>query len=381
MQLLSVLLIFAVIDKVYGAIPLRLQGRVSPSYGIGRVEVFYNDKWGTICDDRWDINDTKVVCHQLGYKYAVKALQGRDVLDGTGQIWLDDVSCTGSEQSLSSCSHMGWGIEDCSHSEDAGVICSSTSAKYFHLKPITNVPTRGNSTLDQNFNNLQDFYMAPNRRCPFGLSDHLTITVFPVIRQKSMSEKKTTIKVRDKRRSSVSLVLTGSPRTSRRKILYRQFNLLIDSTNPRTNNGSTTEPRPIKREEYNNQFNELNGNASENPIEVNPNSPSADVSIEDNNNTKTHHPTYAEKTANQTATKTNHQDPIKNNLSKKSEHTSKSVVSEVGQSPDDFIGEIVRNGNRRKCKRKSNPFLPQSKKYFPHLYLGFSKPPSRDSFV
>jgi hypothetical protein len=62
------------------------------------------------------------------------------------------------------------------------------SAKYFHLKSITNLPTRGNSTLDQIFNNLQDFYMAPNRRCPFGLSDHLTITVFPAIRQKSMSE-------------------------------------------------------------------------------------------------------------------------------------------------------------------------------------------------
>lgn len=54
--------------------------------------------------------------------------------------------------------------------------CFKFSAKYFNLiKPITNLPTRGNSTLDQIFNNLQDFYMAPNRRCPFGLSDHLTI--------------------------------------------------------------------------------------------------------------------------------------------------------------------------------------------------------------
>ncbi|CAB3999958.1 Hypothetical predicted protein, partial [Paramuricea clavata] len=59
--------------------------------------------------------------------------------------------------------------------------------------------------------------------------------------------------------------------------------VIQESTNPRTNNGSTTEPRPINREEYNNQFNELNGNASVNPIEVNPNSASADVSIEDNN--------------------------------------------------------------------------------------------------
>lgn len=124
--------------------------------------------------------------------------------------------------------------------------------------------------------------------------------------------------------------------------------VIQESTNPRTNNGSTTEPRPINREEYNNQFNELNGNASVNSIEVNPNSASADVAIEDNNNTKAHHPTYAEKTANQPATKKIHQDPTKNNLSKKSEHTSQSVVSEAGQSPDDFIGVQRKRGKTKK---------------------------------
>ena len=71
--------------------------------------------------------------------------------------------------------------------------------------------------------------------------------------------------------------------------------VIQESTNPRTNNGSTTEPRPINREEYNNQFNELNGNASVNSIEVNPHSASADVSIEDNNNTKAHHPIPTQK--------------------------------------------------------------------------------------
>ena len=90
------------------------------------MEVYYRGEWGTVCDDSWDINDAKVVCRQLGYKYAIGALQGRFVQDGTGRIWLDDVECNGHEQNLSDCRHGGWGRHNCRHYEDAGVECSST---------------------------------------------------------------------------------------------------------------------------------------------------------------------------------------------------------------------------------------------------------------
>ena len=108
------LIIFTIVRLVNG-----------PTIYEGRVEVYYNGEWGTVCDDRWGLNDAQVVCRELGFSQAINARSRAFYGEGSGTIWLDNVNCVGTELAIEHCSHRGWGIEDCFHSQDAGVKCAN----------------------------------------------------------------------------------------------------------------------------------------------------------------------------------------------------------------------------------------------------------------
>ncbi|XP_053168860.1 neurotrypsin-like isoform X1 [Hemicordylus capensis] len=107
--------------------PLRLVG--GKKRFEGRVEVYHDGNWGTICDDQWDDKDAAVVCRQLGLSGTPKAVSWARFGQGSGPILLDEVECSGNEFLLDQCKKSNWGEHNCDHIEDAGVTCDPFAAE------------------------------------------------------------------------------------------------------------------------------------------------------------------------------------------------------------------------------------------------------------
>ncbi|KAK3518250.1 hypothetical protein QTP70_034618, partial [Hemibagrus guttatus] len=116
---------------------LRLSGGTGSCSG--RLEVYHNSTWGSVCDDRWNIRNAQVVCRQLGCGLALSADRNVSSGSGEGTIWLSRVKCRGDEIHLWDCHHSLKKHTDCSH---AGVTCADIST----VSPATPTTTTTTTT-------------------------------------------------------------------------------------------------------------------------------------------------------------------------------------------------------------------------------------------
>ena len=104
----------------------------------GRLEIYYDGEWGTICDDFWSVEDANVACRQLGFAGGTVLDWGffRNPIfpmgDDDQKIWLDDLRCDGGESNLLECdsNHSEVGRHNCRHKEDVLLRCLKNNGPY-----------------------------------------------------------------------------------------------------------------------------------------------------------------------------------------------------------------------------------------------------------
>ena len=139
---------------------MRLVARNGSTVGVreGRVEVCFNETWGTVSDDGWLVSEVGVVCRQLGYSrfseftlckmycflicmlYVdtcnlpflsdVQSFSNAAFGQGTGPIYLANVTCGATEIRLIDCPYSS-DVSGITHADDAGASCSGVR-KYLH---------------------------------------------------------------------------------------------------------------------------------------------------------------------------------------------------------------------------------------------------------
>ncbi|XP_025089737.1 uncharacterized protein LOC112561443 [Pomacea canaliculata] len=103
----------------------------------GRVEVWYNGTWGTVCDDGFDVRSAVVICRMLQFHGETPVVHSSAHYgEGTLPILLDDVMCRGNETNILDCTHSPIGVSNCRHNEDAGIDCLPSISNFF--KKATN---------------------------------------------------------------------------------------------------------------------------------------------------------------------------------------------------------------------------------------------------
>ena len=103
--------------------PVRLAGGISENEG--RVEIYYNNTWETVCDgSHWSITDSNTVCRQLGYTGATNDYTALFIDYGNVPVWMGIVQCGSYDLCLGNCNFNGFGNTHCRHFQDVFVNCT-----------------------------------------------------------------------------------------------------------------------------------------------------------------------------------------------------------------------------------------------------------------
>lgn len=113
---------------------VKLIGGPSPKEGM--VQVYYNNIWGSVCDQMWDAKDADVVCRTLGYTGSTQPNNDAHYGQGSATIWLNNVQCAGNESSILSCAHDGLKMHTCANGNKANVSCVGTHGNNAFWLPI-----------------------------------------------------------------------------------------------------------------------------------------------------------------------------------------------------------------------------------------------------
>ena len=92
--------------------------------GAGRLEVYSEDSWGSVCNLDWSVEDSKTVCRDLGYSVDPNpiAVDYRSFGRGGGPIKVSRISCKGNESHFSDCVNTS-DVSGCGHDNDVAVVC------------------------------------------------------------------------------------------------------------------------------------------------------------------------------------------------------------------------------------------------------------------
>ena len=98
----------------------RLNGNEKPFFG--RVEIFKEKLWGSVCFEDLTEVTTKVVCRELGFPGKIGVIP---ISQSLKQQRLDNLNCFGDEKMVAECLQGQWVNKSCSSGNVAGLLCQT----------------------------------------------------------------------------------------------------------------------------------------------------------------------------------------------------------------------------------------------------------------